>query len=527
MKKLSLILFAVMIIVPVISAQFESAEMRKLRMATYAIKELYVDTINNTKLVEDAIAGMLEKLDPHSVYMNPKEVKEANEPLQGNFDGIGISFNMLNDTLFVISTISRGPSEKVGIQTGDRIVEVNDTVIAGVKMNNTDIMKKLRGKKGSRVNVAILRRGNNNPIKFNIVRDKIPIYSVDATYMADPNTGYIRISRFGAETYTEMMNAIADLKKQGMEDLIIDLQGNGGGYLNIALEMLDEFLNNGQLMLYTEGRSEARNNSYSSNKGSMKNTKVVILVDESSASASEILSGAMQDLDRAVVVGRRTFGKGLVQRPVGLPDGSMIRLTIARYYTPSGRCIQKPYENGKESYDKDWINRYNNGEMVTADSIHFPDSLRYTTINKKRIVYGGGGIMPDYFVPLDTTKYTNTHRDIVATGAMNMFVTSYFDHNQKKLRKDYPTFQKFEADYQVSDKMLDELKKKAISEKAKVDDEQFDKSKDIIKMQIKALVARDLFTMTEYFRIMNNNNEIYRKGLEIINDTNQYNRVLN
>lgn len=351
------------------------AAQQKLSYALYAIEKLYVDSVNQDKIVEDAIVGVLKELDPHSTYLNAEEVKDMNEPLQGNFDGIGVQFNMLNDTLFIINTVSGGPSEKVGILAGDRIISVNDTVIAGVKMKTADIMKRLRGPKGTKVNVRILRKGVAQPIDFRIERDKIPIYSIDAVYMADPQTGYIRVSRFGATTHEEFLEGIKKLKAQGMQNLIIDLEGNGGGYLNAAIEMANEMLEADNMIVYTEGLNSQREEAKSNNKGDFKNGRIVIMVDESSASASEIVSGAVQDLDRGLIVGRRTFGKGLVQRPVMLPDKSMIRLTVARYYTPTGRSIQKPYEEGLESYNKDLINRYNNGELQNADSIHFPDSL--------------------------------------------------------------------------------------------------------------------------------------------------------
>ncbi|MGL4292762.1 MAG: S41 family peptidase [Bacteroidales bacterium] len=510
----------------VVMAQKEPESFRKLRMATYAIDHFYVDSVNDTKLAEDAIIGMLKELDPHSTYMNPDEVKEMNEPLQGNFDGIGIQFNMLNDTLFVINTISGGPSEKVGVLAGDRITAVNDTAIAGVKMSNSDIMKRLRGLKGTPVNITVLRRGANKPINFRIIRDKIPIYSIDASYMADSKTGYIRVSRFGATTYDEFVEALEKLKKEGMQNLILDLEGNGGGYLNAAIDMANEFLNAGELIVYTQGRTQPREEAISNNKGSMKTGKLIVLVDESSASASEIVSGAMQDLDRGVIVGRRTFGKGLVQRPIPLPDGSMMRLTVARYYTPSGRSIQKPYENGVDDYNKDLINRYNHGELSNADSIHFPDSLHYKTLNG-RTVFGGGGIMPDYFVPLDTTRYTDTHRDIVAKGVLNQYVMNYFDQNQKQLKAAYPDFSAFENNFDVSPDMIRTLKNEAEKEGVKINEEQFEKSEPLIKLQIKSLVARDLFTTSDYFRVMNQQSDTYNKAIELINDDSQYQKLLN
>lgn len=379
---------------------------RKLQLAEFAISNLYVDKVDEGKLVEAAIIRMLEELDPHSTYSDPEEVKRLNEPLQGNFDGIGIQFNMATDTLFVIQPVSGGPSEKVGILAGDRIIQVNDTVIAGVKMSTEEVMRRLRGPKGSKVNVKVQRNGVNELLPFTIKRDKIPVYSLDATYMVNSTTGYIRISRFAATTGDEFRTALHKLQSQGMKDLILDLQGNGGGYLNAAIEVCDQLLGKKELIVYTEGRRNPRSEFEAKGDGDFLNGRLVVLVDEYSASASEIVTGAIQDWDRGIVVGRRTFGKGLVQRPIDLPDGSMIRLTVARYYTPSGRCIQKPYES-VEQYNRDLIERYNRGEMLSADSIHFPDSLKARTLKLGRTVYGGGGIMPDYFVPIDTTMYTD------------------------------------------------------------------------------------------------------------------------
>ena len=390
---------------------------RKLQLAEFAISNLYVDQVDENKLVESAIVKMLEQLDPHSTYSDPEEVKALNEPLQGNFDGIGIQFNMATDTLFVIQPVSGGPSEKVGILAGDRIIEVNDTVIAGVKMSTEDVMRRLRGKRGTEVTVKVMRRGVKELLPFTIKRDKIPVYSLDASYMVDKKIGYIRVNRFAATTGKEFADALHRLQKEGMRDLILDLQGNGGGYLNAAIELANQFLGKKELIVYTEGRRNPRAEFDAEGNGDFLNGRLVVLVDEFSASASEIVTGALQDWDRAIVVGRRTFGKGLVQRPIDLPDGSMIRLTVARYYTPSGRCIQKPYES-IEQYNKDLIDRYNRGEMLSADSIHFPDSLKYKTLKLGRTVYGGGGIMPDYFVPVDTTMYTDYYLALRDKGAI-------------------------------------------------------------------------------------------------------------
>ena len=507
-------------------AQGQSEGMRKLSLADFAITNLYVDEVDEGKLVEDAIRGMLEQLDPHSTYTTAEETKEMNEPLQGNFSGIGIQFNMNKDTLYVIQTIVGGPSEKVGIQAGDRIISVNDTTIAGVKMKNTDIMKRLRGKAGTVVRVTVLRKGVTEPIEFRIVRDNIPIYSIDASYMVDKETGYIRVSRFAMNTDKEFSDAIKSLKKKGMKNLIVDLQGNGGGFLTSAIAMADEFLSDGQTIVYTEGRRSPRDDAFATKQGLFQQGKLVLLVDESSASASEILSGAVQDWDRGIIVGRRTFGKGLVQRPIPFPDGSMIRLTIARYYTPSGRSIQKPYDKGHEAYERELLDRFNHGELIYTDSIHFPDSLQFKTLNNGRTVYGGGGIMPDVFIPLDTTIYTDFHRDLLAKGVLNQYPVDYLDDHRKELMSKYKNMEQFDAGFVVTDEMFADLLQKAEAEKVKYNEEQYLKSKELIGAQVKALIARDMFDMTAYFKIMNPKNASFVKAMEIIRNDEEYNRLL-
>ena len=507
-------------------AQGQSEGMRKLSLADFAITNLYVDEVDEGKLVEDAIRGMLEQLDPHSTYTTAEETKEMNEPLQGNFSGIGIQFNMNKDTLYVIQTIVGGPSEKVGIQAGDRIISVNDTTIAGVKMKNTDIMKRLRGKAGTVVRVTVLRKGVAEPIEFRIVRDNIPIYSIDASYMVDKETGYIRVSRFAMNTDKEFSDAVKALKKKGMKNLIVDLQGNGGGFLTSAIAMADEFLSDGQTIVYTEGRRSPRDDAFATKQGLFQQGKLVLLVDESSASASEILSGAVQDWDRGIIVGRRTFGKGLVQRPIPFPDGSMIRLTIARYYTPSGRSIQKPYDKGHEAYERELLDRFNHGELIYTDSIHFPDSLQFKTLNNGRTVYGGGGIMPDVFIPLDTTIYTDFHRDLLAKGVLNQYPVDYLDDHRKELISKYKNMEQFDAGFVVTDEMFADLLQKAEAEKVKYNEEQYLKSKELIGAQVKALIARDMFDMTAYFKIMNPKNASFVKAMEIIRNDEEYNRLL-
>lgn len=526
MKRLFFAILLLAVTAGAVRAQGQSEGMRKLSLADFAITNLYVDEVDEAKLVEDGIRGMLEKLDPHSTYTTAEETKEMNEPLQGNFSGIGIQFNMNRDTLYVIQTIVGGPSEKVGILAGDRIVSVNDTVIAGVKMKNTDIMKRLRGEAGTVVRVSVLRKGVKEPIEFRIVRDKIPIYSIDASYMADKETGYIRVSRFAATTDKEFSDALKTLKKKGMKNLIVDLQGNGGGYLVSAIGMADEFLDDGQSIVYTEGRRSPRDDAFATRQGLFQKGKLVLLVDESSASASEILSGAVQDWDRGVIVGRRTFGKGLVQRPIPFPDGSMIRLTVARYYTPAGRSIQKPYDKGHEAYERELLDRFNHGELIYTDSIHFPDSLQYQTLKSKRIVYGGGGIMPDVFVPLDTTIYTDFHRDLLAKGVLNQYPINYLDKHRKELTSRYKNVEQFVESFTVTDEMLADLLKMGEAEKVKYNEEQYQKSRNLIALQVKALVARDMFDTAAYFRIMNPENPSFVKAMAIIHDDAEYNRLL-
>ncbi|MDR2087143.1 MAG: S41 family peptidase [Dysgonamonadaceae bacterium] len=522
----------------------------KVNTALSAIENLYVDTINKNKLAEDAIIGLLEKLDPHSNYLTPQEVKEMNEPLQGNFDGIGVQFNMLTDTLYIVQVIPGGPSEKVGIMAGDRIIVVNDTIIAGVGMKNTDIMSRLRGQKGTVVTVKIKRGNNPNLLVFKITRDKIPIHSLDASYMINNEVGYIKLSRFAATSYDEFMAAMKELRSQGMKHLIFDLQGNGGGYMNAAIDIANEFLKWGDLIVYTEGAHQKRKDFSASNDGSFGDGKVAVLVDESSASASEIVSGALQDWDRAVIVGRRTFGKGLVQSPITLPDGSMIRLTIARYYTPSGRSIQKPYEKGSlEMYNKEISSRFERGEMLNADSIHFPDSLKYSTLVEHRTVYGGGGIMPDYFIPLDTTRSTHLHRSLIASGVIYKFVMNTIDQNRAYYQRQYKDFDSFKKHFTVRENLLDdllnlykaEIKKnkddakeknaddtsdEPVSGFAEVDMEQFKISTPLIRLQIKALLARDLWSMSEYYQIINDENDSLEKALQIIENNGEYNKLL-
>lgn len=490
----------------------------KLRMAEMAIAQLYVDSIDEEKVVEDAIRGMLDNLDPHSSYSNAEETKDLNEPLQGNFSGIGITFNMNQDTLYVIQTVSGGPSEKVGILAGDRIIAVNDTSIAGKNMKNSEIMKRLRGPKGTKVDVTVLRQPDT--IQFRITRDDIPIYSVDAAYMVDDNTGYIRLNKFAAETPAEMRKALEDLRKKGMKNLILDLTDNGGGYLQAAVEMLGEFLTPGSLAVYTEGLNSPKNNNYAFPHGKnpmFDEGRLVVMLNQYSASASEITAGAIQDWDRGIVVGRRSFGKGLVQRPIPFPDGSMIRLTVAHYYTPTGRDIQKPYSKGdRKAYNKDIEERFESGELMHEDSLKFVDSLKVKSLRYARDIYGGGGIYPDSFVPLDTTEYTKYYRNIMAKGILNKYVIQYVDAHRKQLKKEYKTDEDFVNKFEVTPEMLASIKLMGETDGVEFNQEEFDRSAPLFKMIIKALIGRDVYDNATYFKVYNRHDPIFKEAVRLI-----------
>lgn len=512
-------------------AQFGDAS-QKLRVAEAVINQFYVDTVNEDRLVENAIKGMLDKLDPHSSYSNAEETRELNEPLEGNFSGIGITFNMSSDTLYVIQTVSGGPSERVGILAGDRIIAVNDTSIAGQKMKNSRIMKMLRGPKGTTVDVKVLRRGRGNTpdtIPFTITRDQIPIYSVDAAYMVDPKTGYLRLNKFAADTRDEVTKAVNDLKRRGMRQLILDLVDNGGGYLNAAVDLLSELLAPNSLAVYTEGRASSRYDHYTvpmDKTPLFDKGRLVVMVNQYSASASEITAGAIQDQDRGLIVGRRSFGKGLVQRPFPFPDGSMMRLTVAHYYTPSGRDIQKPYSAGdQKKYNHDILDRLQSGELMHADSIKYIDSLRVNTLRLKRPIYGGGGISPDVFVPLDTTDFTNYYRDVMAKGDINKFAIRYVDNNRATLKKKYSDDTAFVKNFTVSTEMLRELYDMAEKDGVKFNEEEARKSEPLFKTVIKGLIGRDTYDNPTYFKVFNEYDPIFKEAYRLINSP-DYDRLL-
>ena len=533
MKKL-FIIFVLAIVTTIVYAQITKfTPNQKLRTAEQAVALYYVDTVNEDKLVEDAIRGMLNELDPHSSYSTAEETRELNEPLQGKFSGVGITFNMNKDTLYVIQTVAGGPSERVGVLAGDRIIAVNDTIIAGVKMKNSQIMKMLRGKKGTKVNVKILRRQAGQPadtIDFKITRADIPIHSVDAAYMVDETTGYIRINKFAMDTPNEFIEAFKKLKKEGLESLILDLTDNGGGYLNAAIELVSELIEPEKLVVYTEGRASKRQEAYSNpseRKPLFADGRLVIMANQYSASASEITAGAIQDWDRGLIVGRRTYGKGLVQRPFPFPDGSMIRLTIAHYYTPTGRDIQRPYEKGdKKGYNKDIQNRLDRGELMHEDSIHYNDSLKVETLVNRRPIYGGGGISADKFVALDTTEYTKYYRNVMAKGLLNQYAIKYVDANRKQIKKTFKTDTQFVEGFLVTDEMINELVEMTNTEKVEYNEEQFMKSKPLFAMILKALIGRDIYNDATYFKVYNRHDPIFKEALRLIHSP-EYDDLLN
>jgi carboxyl-terminal processing protease len=490
----------------------------KLSLLLNYIENMYVDSVNGDELVEKAIVHLLEELDPHSTYFTAEELKEANEPLQGSFDGIGVQFNILHDTIMVVEPIQGGPSEKLGIKAGDKIVEVEGVKMAGIGVKNNDVVSKLRGPRGTKVKVGIERKGVKEILHYEIIRDKIPIYSVDASYIIAPTIGYIKVSRFAATTVEEMKKGIADLKTQGMKDLILDLQDNGGGLLKAAFEMGDEFISGDKLLVYTEGRAFPRED-YKARRGisgSFEKGRMIVLIDESSASASEIVSGAIQDWDRGLIVGRRSFGKGLVQRPFQLTDGSAVRLTVQKYFTPAGRCIQKPYDDGKEDYSKDYERRLNSGEFFSADSIHFPDSLKYQTNITKRTVYGGGGIMPDIFVPLDTSENSRYFSDLLRTGVQSDWALTFVNAHREDLLKKMPTVEDFIRDFEISPSEMQKVIDMATEKKVVYDEKGFKNSEHAIRVRGKALVARNLYENESFFMVINELNPAARRAVEVL-----------
>ena len=546
------------------------------------IDYFYVDTTDLNKICEKGIEAMLKELDPHSVFIDKDEVAKMNEPLVGNFDGIGVSFQLLDDTIHVVDVISGGPSEKVGVLAGDKIVKVDDMPATGDTIKNDWVFKHLRGKKGTKVSVSVIRGKSKTPIVFEIKRDKIPINSIDTWFMIDKEIGYIRLNRFAQSSNEEMVQAITELQSEGMQSLILDLRGNGGGYLNVAVDICDQFLSGDKLIVYTKGAKSPRQELKAQKKGLFEQGRLVIMVDESSASASEILSGAVQDWDRGVIVGRRTFGKGLVQRPFDMYDGSQIRLTTSRYYTPSGRCIQKPYDAGVEEYQMDYYNRLSHGELLSADSVHVADSLRCFT-SGNRLVYGGGGIMPDVFVPIDTMRASDYMINLRSKGLFNSFALNWTEENREQFLKKAPTYDKFSKEYEkmnvlsefekyaeqegvsrnaikkewVNIMVSDYLKKemsdstarsyesysdyaeslisddkmlKEIMQKAKEEDKKNDlinkESDKYIASTIKALIARNLYGVKYYYMTTFENDRELKEAIDVLKDNKKYNSIL-
>jgi carboxyl-terminal processing protease len=496
-------------------------EVQKVREILSLIKNEYVDTTNTEVLVEDAIQHLLGKLDPHSSYISSKDRIEANEDLQGNFEGIGIEFNIFHDTLVVVSPISGGPSESVGLRSGDKIIKVDDTNIAGIGITNREVQKHLKGPKGTEVKIVVMRKGITDPLYFTIVRDKIPQLSVDASYMVEPAVGYIKVSRFSQTTHQEVEEAMVKLKKEGMEKLILDLQGNPGGYMDQAIAIADEFLSKNQKIVFTKGQEKKYNeDAFATEQGDFERGDLIVLVNEGSASASEIVAGALQDNDRALVVGRRSYGKGLVQRPFELNDGSEVRLTISRYYTPSGRSIQKPY-NDLEEYEKDITKRYKNGEFFSADSIKFNDSLKYQT-SFGRTVYGGGGIMPDYFVPLDTTLNSTYFNKLFNANILREYSFKYAnDHKESLQKKGYPDYLDH---FDVSQQMLSELVELGRKNKIEPDYKDFTKNQKLFQVYIKAEIARNVWGNESFYPIFNETNEVLQQALKLFDRIPELNR---
>lgn len=497
-------------------------DMQKFKEVMSLIKDEYVDTTKMDFLVDDAIQHMLNKLDPHSSYIPISQRTEANEDLQGNFEGIGIEFNIFHDTLVVVAALSGGPSEAVGLRPGDKIIKVGDKIIANIGLTNVQVTKLLKGPKGTEAKLEVVRRNVSDPLKFTIIRDKIPQHSVDVAYMVDSEIGYIKVNRFSQTTFEEFHKSLEELRKRGMKKLVLDLQGNPGGYMNQAIDLADEFLSEGKKIVFTKGKDKKYNSdAMSTSKGDFEKGDLIVLVNEGSASASEIVAGALQDNDRALVVGRRSFGKGLVQSPFDLKDGSELRLTISRYYTPSGRSIQKPYGD-LEEYSKDMVKRYRRGEFFHADSIKFKDSLKYHTLNG-RSVYGGGGIMPDYFVPLDTTQNSHYLNELYISNSMQEYTFNYTTNHKEELTK--MGYEKFYRNFTITDDMLNQLT--SVGERNKVPADQKDLAlhKKIFQINVKAQIARRIWNNDGFYPIYNENNEVLQQAIRLFDRIPDLNRV--
>ncbi len=486
----------------------------KLNEILNFIENTYVDTVDKKDLTERSITSMLSLLDPHSYYIPAREFDDMNDPIEGNFEGIGIEFRIKNDTLLVIAPIVNGPSDKLGIKAGDRIIKVDTTEIAGTGITNEQVIKLLKGPRGSKVEVDIIQQGSRKRKHFSITRDQIPIFSIESPYLIKDKIGYLRITRFSKTTYDEFVQATNKLRKEGMEKLIIDLRGNGGGVLDAAIQIADEILIKNKMIVYTYGRIRNKMDYYSTNNGSLETTDIAILINENSASASEVLAGAIQDNDRGTIIGRRSFGKGLVQEQVSWPDGSALRLTVARYYTPTGRCIQKPYGANIEEYHQEAYNRYLNGELLSQDSIQFPDSLKFYTPEGK-VVYGGGGIMPDIFVPIDTTNGTPYLYELRYRGIIQDFALEFVDKQRNKLQSKYKTAIDFNKHFRINNDLFNSIIKYADEHEVKRNLEEIITSKELITRELKAAINRNLFNDFGYYVIMNEHDKTVQKAIEI------------
>lgn len=501
---------------PIIAGNYHQANGTKMNSLINYIEKHYVDTIDPVELEEKAIASLLKNLDPHSDYIPAKEFEMVNEPLEGGFDGIGVEFNIIKDTVRVVNPIIGGPSERLGIKAGDKIVAVDDKPMTGEKITNKMVFEKLRGKSGSIVKVSILRSGLKKPIDFKITRDKIPLYSVDIAYMVKPGIGYIKISKFAATTYDEYLKAFNELSKKGMKKMILDLRGNGGGFLKTAVDLADEFLMNGLQIVYTVGKSHPKKAYNSTTRGGFEKNDMVVLIDEGSASASEIVAGALQDNDRATIIGRRSFGKGLVQDQIDLPDGSGIRLTIARYYTPTGRCIQKPYTQGHDAYYNEEYDRFENGELYNMDSIKIDKSKQYRTPGGK-IVYGGGGIVPDVFVAVDTAKYSTIVNRLYYTGTINSFAFEFTDKKRSALMEKYKNAQEFNTQFKVDDSVINDFLSYLNSKNNSSQVNAKGKQLTGINLILKSLIGRNLFDKDGYYPNLNEHDNCVLKAIEVLN----------
>lgn len=517
-----LLFFTLLFSVTFVSAQSQEeirSQANKLAQTIYYLNSFYNDKVDNIKLTDEAIAKIISELDPHSVYVTAKDSKAMNEPLDGNFEGIGVEFAIIKDTLTIANPISGGPSERVGIRSGDKVIYIDGEKITGIQLTNEVVFKKLRGNKGTKVNLQILRKDVPELLNFEVIRDKIPIYSLDACYEAEPGVVYLKLSRFSATSETEIYEAITKLGLKKINGIIFDLRGNGGGFLTTAFAIGDMFLEKGQTIVYTEGRRFPKNETFATGNGFFKQGPLAVLIDENSASASEIVAGAIQDWDRGAIIGRRSFGKGLVQQMLPYSDGSQLRLTIARYHTPSGRVIQKPFIEGKrDDYYKDLNNRYKTGELFNLKDVNVPDSLKYKTLIKGRIVYGGGGITPDYFVPADTSDVSEYFMNFIRKGVITEYINEYSDSNRDILKAKFKSFESFDKDQKLVESIFADLITYAQKKGLERDEKGLNISGNRIKNYIKALLARSLFDTSAYFKVINSyRDDEYKVALDYIN----------